>query len=151
MAELTFNAVQDRWLAAGGKNTGGIITWFEHAVTRWEETKIPAVAVGDLHFIGADAGNDWATATNGTSRMRDFRSPRKPDPNFRWDPDWVLVALRDPENGERVLIDGNARALEVHLAVSAQTMPADQKIALITGELNVGVVRIAKAISPLWR
>jgi hypothetical protein len=39
--ELDFATVRERWLDAGGKNTGGIIGWFGQVVERWVESKIP--------------------------------------------------------------------------------------------------------------
>lgn len=151
VAELNFDDVRRRWLAAGGKNTGGIIEWFgPPTTTRWVESTISAEEVGGLRFIGTDARGMWDGPTGGTHRVGDFQ-PSEATPGFAWDLSWELFAVRDPENDERVLIDGNERARELHLAVSAGTIPPDRPIRLITGDLNLGVVRIAKAVAPLWR
>jgi hypothetical protein len=58
--ELDFKTVRERWLRAGGKDTGGIISWFEAAVERWVESEIPAQEVAELRFIGAEGGGRWA-------------------------------------------------------------------------------------------
>jgi hypothetical protein len=70
---------------------------------------------------------------------------------FRWDPAWILIAVRDPESGERVLIDGNERASELQLAVGTGAIAREERVSLITGDLNLLVVRIGKALSSLWR
>lgn len=151
MTELDFAEVRRRWLAAGGKDTGGIIGWFgPPVVERWVESEVPAAEVGELRFIGVERAGMWDVSTRGTNRVKDLQSsPAAPD--FRWDPNWVIVVVRDPESSERVIIDGNERAQQLQLAVAEGTIPSEERVRLITGDLNIGVVRIAKAVSSLWR
>jgi hypothetical protein len=70
---------------------------------------------------------------------------------FHWDPAWLLIAVRDPESGERVLIDGNERASQLQLAVATGAIAPEEIVCLTTGDLNLLVVRIGKAVSSLWR
>ncbi|HZO77016.1 MAG TPA: hypothetical protein VFB39_03170 [Solirubrobacteraceae bacterium] len=150
MAGVDFETVRARWLAAGGKNTGGIIDWFAPPIVeRWDQTEIRAGEVADLRFIGAEAGGRWADVTGGSNRVGDLQlAPRV---GFRWDPDWLLVCVRSPENGERVLIDGNERASQLQAAVAAGAIAADQPVQLATGDVHMRVVLVSKAISSLWR
>jgi hypothetical protein len=148
--ELDFDPVREHWLAAGGKDTGGIIGWFEQVVERWVESQIPACEVAKLRFIGAEGGGRWGAVTGGSNRVGDLEG-FEPKAGFRWEPDWLLIAVRDPENGERVLIDGNERASHLQLAVAAGAISPDETVRLITGDLHVLVVRISKAVSSLWR
>lgn len=148
--ELEFETVRQRWLAAGGKDTGGIIGWFAPPiVARWEQTAIPASAVADLRFIGADGGGHWATVTGGSNRVGDLRLRAAGD--FSWDPNWLLICVRDPESGGRVLIDGNERASRLQLALAAGAIAPDTAVQLITGDLHLLAVRTSKAVSSLWR
>lgn len=68
-----------------------------------------------------------------------------------WDDEWVLVALRDPESGVRVLMDGNEHARQLQIAVAEGAVEPDRRVRLVTGDRNLGVVRVSKAVSPLWR
>lgn len=148
---LDFETVCDIWHAAGGKNTGGIISWFAPPiVTQWVESQFLASDVANLRFIGAESGGRWAEATGGTNRLGDLRGGSA-TPGFRWEAAWRLIAIRNPENGESVLIDGNERACELQLAIVAGAIPADAKIRVITGDLHVQVLLIAKAVSSFWR
>jgi hypothetical protein len=151
MTDIAFEDVRERWLAAGGTDTGGIINWFQPPfVQHWELREIAAADVADLRFIGTDAAGGWDQITNGTSRVGDAQlSP--PDPGFAWNLEWALIAVLNPENGERVILDGNKRARQLHLAVAAGAIPPDQKVQLIAGELWLVTIRIAKSLSPLWR
>jgi hypothetical protein len=149
--ELDFESVRERWLAAGGKDTGGIIGWFAPPmVERWVQSEIPARKVAELRFIGAERGGRWTAVTGGSNRVGDLRG-LEPAVDFRWDPDWLLIAVRDPESGEGVLIDGNERASQLQLAVATGAIAPQELVCLVTGDLNLLVVRIAKAVSPLWR
>jgi hypothetical protein len=148
--ELDFATVRERWLDAGGKNTGGIIGWFGQVVERWVESKIPAREVADLRFIGAEGGGRWAAPTGGSNRVGDLQD-FETSAGFRWNPDWLLIVVRDPESGERVLIDGNERASQLQLAVAAGTISPNETVRIITGDLHMLVVRIGKAVSSLWR
>ena len=66
--ELEFEIVRDRWLAAGGKDTGGIIQWFAPPIVgRWVQSEIAAQEVADLRFIGAEHGGRWADVTGSCS------------------------------------------------------------------------------------
>jgi hypothetical protein len=150
-AQLDFETVRERWLAAGGKDTGGIIGWFAPPIVeRWIESEIAAPEVAELLFIGAEEGGRWAAVTGGSNRVGDLRN-LEPTVGFRWDPAWILIAVRDPESGERVLIDGNERASELQLAVGTGAIAREERVSLITGDLNLLVVRIGKAVSSLWR
>jgi hypothetical protein len=150
MSDINVETVRTRWLAAGGKNTGGIIGWFAPPfVQRWEQTEIHAGEVAELRFIGAEAGGRWAEVTSGSNRVGDLQlAPRV---GFRWDPNWLLVCVCNPESGDRVLIDGNERASQLQAAVAAGAIAPDQPVQLATGELHMHVVLVSKAISSLWR
>ena len=64
----------------------------------------------------------------------------------------ALITVRDSENGERVILDGNNRALQLRLAVAAGRMVSETPITVITGDLFEGGVRfIARSLAPLWR
>jgi hypothetical protein len=150
MADVDFETVRARWLAAEGKNTSGIIDWFAAPfVERWDQTEIRACDLVDLHFIGAEAGGRWAQATGGSNRVGDLQMA--PQAGFSWDPDWLLVCVRNPESGERVLIDGNERASQLQAAVAAGVIAADQPVEIATGDVHMRVVLVSKAISSLWR
>jgi hypothetical protein len=149
--ELDFESVRERWLAAGGKDTGGIVGWFAPPIVeRWIKSEIPAREVAELRFIGAERGGRWAAVTDGSNRVGDLRG-REPAAGFHWDPAWLLIAVRDPESGEAVLIDGNERASQLQLAVATGAIAPEEIVCLVTGDLNLLVVRIAKAVSSLWR
>lgn len=149
--QLDFETVRDRWLAAGGKDTGGIIGWFAPPIVeRWVQREIPAREVAELRFIGAEGGGRWASVTGGSNRVGDLHG-LEPTAGFRWDPAWLLITVRDPESGEAVLIDGNERASQLQLAVATGAIAPDESVCLITGDLNLHVVRIGKAVSSLWR
>src|SRR5438093_13477425 len=105
MSELDFEAVRERWFRAGGKDTGGIIDWFgPPVVERWTLREISATEVGRLRFIGAEGGGRWGEVTGGSNRVEDLQA-QCGESGFRWNEEWVLVAIRDPESRERGLID----------------------------------------------
>jgi hypothetical protein len=151
VTELTFEQVRAVWISAGGADTLGILHWFEPpAVERWVQDEIRIGDICKLRLLGSDAEGGWEKLTGGTNPIGDLSAlPR--DAEFRWDSDWALITVRDPENGERVLLDGNKRAIQAYLAAEAGVLSEDLNVRLITGDLNLLLVRIAKAISPLWR
>ena len=152
MLELDFGEVVRIWEAAGGKDTGGIIRWFHPEVTtRWVEEEITVEQVGELRFIGGDPGSRWEVLSSGKYKVKEAVSGFPGDPAFRWQPAWRLVTIRDPESSERTIIDGNTRALELAAAVSRGDIRADARLTLLTGDLNLLIVRIAKTASSLWR
>lgn len=152
MREISFSRVVEIWRAAGGKNTGGILAWFEPpTTTAWLEGKIRADETADLRFIGGDPESQWGALTKGTYVVRDAAPVEPPSPMFRWDPSWHLVTIRDPENGRRTIIDGNTRAHQLHHALRSGQVSADTEIALISGDLDLLLVRIGKSVSSLWR
>jgi hypothetical protein len=151
MREIDFDRVVAAWTAAGGKNTGGILGWFRPPITTvWREGVIRAGDVGSLRFIGGDPGSVWEATTRGTYKVKDAQLPESTT-GFRWDPAWRIVTIRDPESGERTIIDGNGRALRLPAAVRNGEVAADTEVGLICGELDLMVVRVAKSASSLWR
>jgi hypothetical protein len=150
MTEVSFESVRDHWLAAGGKDTGGIIGWFAPPIVeRWVQTEIRAEELADLRFIGAEGGGRWAEVTRGSNRVGDVQVAATQ--GFAWESEWLLVCVRDPESGERVLIDGNERASQLQTALVKGKILPDQPVRLATGDLHLLVVRTGKAISSLWR
>jgi hypothetical protein len=105
---------------------------------------------GALRVLGDDYGERWGERTGWTYCVSDITDWQR-DPDFRWKPEWILVALCDPENVRSVLIDGNERALQLELSRRAGAIPADMAVEIVFGELSKGVVRIAKCLYPLWR
>jgi hypothetical protein len=71
--------------------------------------------------------------------------------SFHWNLEWELVTLLDPETQRRVAIDGHTRAVQLYSGILAKALAADQQIKVITGQLDLWAVRVAKAIYPLWR
>lgn len=66
--QLDFETVRERWLAAGGKDTGGIIGWFAPPmVQRWVQSEIPAREVAEFRSsalkVGVDGPPSLAAAT----------------------------------------------------------------------------------------
>jgi hypothetical protein len=150
-AELDFKTVGQLWAAAGGKNTSGIIEWFAPPIVeRWLKSEITAGDIADLRFIGAEGGGRWAEVTDGSNRVGDLQAAPA-SPGFTWNPDWTLIAVRNPETGARVLLDGNERASELQQAVAAGAIAADEKVQLVSGDLHMQMVLISKATSSLWR
>ncbi|MGH7381735.1 MAG: hypothetical protein ACREKR_05820 [Candidatus Methylomirabilales bacterium] len=151
-SEISFDQVREMWSAAGGKDTGGIPEWFQPVVTtKWVKDMIAANEVGELRFIGGDAGGRWDRATTGTYRVKDSSPPEEQDTGFRWNPAWHLVTVRDPESRERVILDGNERAFRLYWAVRRGMINPKTRIGIIVGDLHLLVVRIGKATSSLWR
>jgi len=94
-----------------------------------------------LHQRGDEQGaDDYGVDEDGGRGCR---------PEFLGDDD--LRAEEGPESGERVLIDGNERAGQLQLAVATGAIAPEEIVCLITGDLNLLVVRIGKAVSSLWR
>jgi hypothetical protein len=139
MTELDFGEVERLWLAAGGKDTLGILRAFRPPTAQpWVLSEIAASAVADLRFIGTDAGGRWDERTRGTHRIGDLDLSRA-DPTFGWDPQWNLFAVRDTENNQRVLIDGNERAEALYpsrTARSNETNRSDSSPVISTKRLS---------------
>jgi hypothetical protein len=61
MREISFARVAEIWRAAGGKNTSGILAWFEPPTTTALAGRgNGADEAGDLRFIGGDPKVDGA-------------------------------------------------------------------------------------------
>jgi hypothetical protein len=152
MSEIPFERVVEIWYAAAGKNTGGILSWFQPPVTTvWREEVIRVAEVGELRFIGGDPGSRWEALTGGRYKVKDAAAAAGPQGDFLWSPSWRIVAIRDPENGERVIIDGNSRALELHRATQEGRIEPAAEVRIVVGDLDLVLVRISKAVSSLWR
>lgn len=153
--EIHFQRVVDVWRAAdeaAGRNTLGILLAFQPPrTTRWIEEEIHVSEIGGFRFIGGVSGDRYEQVTGGTYRVGDSTRSAATNSGFRWDSSWRLIAVRDPENGRRVLIDGNGRALMLQGAVQSGTVGARTTVGLMTGDLAQGVVFLSKAIAPLWR
>lgn len=151
--ELSFDEVLHLWLTAAGKDTGGIAMAFAPPppnVERWIEEHLPASEIDDFRFIGDARGGGFDQITGGTHRVGDLQPETAPS-DFEWKPEWAIVAVRDPENDARVILDGNVRARLLHAAVAAGAIPGNQPIRVVTGDLHLGLVFVAKAVSTLWR
>lgn len=151
-ASLTFEEVRDLWIRAGAKNTLGILHWFEPLIPTWNLTTIAAVDVDDLLLIGGVDGEGWDAVTSGTYRVADAVDEAVA-PIAAWDPEWALVAVRNPENGHAVLIDGVNRAIGTSAGVDAGVLDSATPIQIVLGDLHSGgwVLAVAKAIAPGWR
>ena len=150
--EIPFDQVVAMWKANAGKDTAGILSWFQPPVTsNWILVEIRADQVGELRFIGEESGGNRGVLTNGSYKISDVIDQTTATSGFRWDPSWCIVTVRDPENKQQVILDGNARAHQLFLAVRSGSISPELKIKIIVGELNILVVRISKAISSLWR
>jgi len=150
--EISFAQVRAIWDANAGKTTGGILGWFSPPVTkRWVLTEIRADEVGGLRFIGEDPDGCRGVLTKRTYKIADADVQEKTASGFIWNDSWHMITVMDPENRQRVILDGNERALQVYIGVSRGTVSPDLKIKIVVGELNLLIVRIAKAVSPLWR
>lgn len=149
MRQIHFSDVMTRWVGAGAKNTAGILQAFETLVERWTEASMTASDVDDFHFIGGVPTDRWPRITGGTYRVGDAVDEAMEA--FVWEPGWALITVRDPENGRRVILDGNNRALQLRLAVAAGRIRLDSTLTVVTGDLIQGVRFVAKAIAPLWR
>jgi hypothetical protein len=109
-----------------------------------------AGAVGAFRLMGGDPGGLWESLTGGTHRVSAVPAAQR-DSAFGWNDAWTLIAVCDPETGVRVLLDGNKRAVQLQLAVDAGAQSSSTRVRVVTGKLNLLVVRIAKAVAPLWR
>lgn len=149
--ELSFDEVLHLWLTAAGKDTGGIAMAFAPPnVERWIEEHLPASEIDDFRFIGDARGGGFDQITGGTHRVGDLEPEAAPS-DFEWKREWAIVAVRDPENDARVILDGNFRARLLHAAVAVGAIPRNLPIRVVTGNLSPGVVFIGKALSTLWR
>jgi hypothetical protein len=145
--EIDFEKAREIWNSAEGKNTGGICGWFAPPITtKWRRTTVKASDVGSLQCIGGY----FTRSPEGTHKVQHISEVTDYNRNFRWNPTWHIIAVRDPETSERVIIDGNGRAIQICLALKNGTMAADDEIGLIIGDLNLGIVRISKALSSLY-
>jgi hypothetical protein len=150
MNEIDLREVAAHWVTDGSKNTLGILEALKDHVERWTKERMTAADVDAFRFIGTVATDRWPTITGGTYRVGD--AVDKPADVFEWRPEWALITVRDPENGERVILDGNNRALQLGLATAAGRILSATPITVITGDLFEGRVRfIAKVLAPLWR
>jgi len=148
---VSYNEVRETLWLAGGERGRMTLEWLEPVVSRWEATAITATEVGELLLLGSDPGGPWDVLTNGTYRVRDADAPQQGETELSWDPTWSLIAVSDVESGERLLLDGNARALAVWWGHSAGTFPRDTRMRLLLGHLHPWVSRVCKPLSPLWR
>jgi hypothetical protein len=150
--EISFEKVFEIWAANAGKPTEGVLSWFRPpCVNKWSLTEIQAIEVGYFRFIGEEFGGPRGAMTMGTYKVADATSQDLGIQGFRWDPSWHIVAVMDPENKQLVILDGNERALQLSLAIKRGAISPNEKVKLVIGELNVLVVRIAKAVCSLWR
>ncbi len=154
MVEIPFGRVVEIWQRAdsqAGRDTSGILFAFRPAVTRWLEGEIAARDVNALRFIGGVPGDRYEQLTRGSYKVGDAAGVEGSQEAFRWEGDWRIIVLTDPENRERVVIDGNGRVLALVEAVRGGAFSGDERIGIIVGELWQPIVFIAKAIAPLWR
>ena len=68
---VPFAEVETRWIAAGGKDTRGILKAFEDLVERWSEENVTASQVAEFRYIGGIPTEKWAVMTGGTYRIGD--------------------------------------------------------------------------------
>ena len=150
--EISFDEAKSIWLSAAGKNTGGIIEWFKPPfTTRWTLDFIWAKEVGEMRFIGGEHGNRYDALTGGTYSVKDAAAAEDYEPNFKWIPSWHIIAIRDPENKRLAILDGNSRALQLYTSLKNEHISPEEEIKIVIGDLNVLIVRIAKAASSLWK
>lgn len=150
--KISFDQVVAMWKSNAGKDTIGILSWFQPPVTNnWSLMEIRADQVGELRFIGEESGGERGGLTNGSYKISDAIDESNTASEFRWDPSWCIVTVRDPENKQQVVLDGNTRAHLLFLAVQSGSIPPELKINILVGELNILAVRISKTISSLWR
>jgi hypothetical protein len=148
---LTYDEVLALWLAGGGASTAGILSWFAPPVVQeWVEDEMELGAIGSLRLMGGDPRGLWEGLTGGSNRVADVTGTER-DPEFSWDEEWALITVRDPETSAQVLLDGNKRAVQLQHAAESGALAFSQPVRIVTGTLNVLVVRIAKAVAPLWR
>ena len=88
----------DPWSVAGGCDT----TMTRQRRPREAHSRsIPLSACGSRR-IGTVATDRWSTITGGTYRVGD--AVDEPAEAFEWRAEWALITVRDPENGERVIL-----------------------------------------------
>jgi hypothetical protein len=138
-------------MAGGGASTAGILTWFAPPVVQeWVEDEMELGAIGDLRLMGGDPGGLWEGLTGGSNLVADVTVAER-DPEFSWDMQWALITVQDPETGSQLLLEGNKRAVQLQLAVASGALPPSHLVRVVTGTLDVRIVRVAKAVAPLWR
>lgn len=146
--EIDFDEVRKLWREAGGKDTGGILEWFAPPVTTtWRKETIKTADVGALNCIGGYNKRPLGR----TCRVEEIAGGTKAVGDFVWNPTWGIVAVRDPETGQSVILDGNNRTVQLFLAWKNERVRIDQEVSFIVGDLNLRVVRIVKAVAPLYR
>ena len=138
----------DSRLPGGG---GYAITGLHDVVPAKFGQSIRASEVGVLRFVGSDRGSPRDVLTAGTFRVRDAQPDDDSAQEFSWDPAWSLIVAQDPESLERVILDGNERALALWRAMRMRALPPETDVDLIVGELHPWVIRLGKPLSPLWR
>jgi hypothetical protein len=152
---IEFHRVAEIWRAADegvGKDTLGILLAFQPPLTtQWVEDEISTLEIEELRFIGGVRGDRFEQVTGGTYRVGDSTNATAAEEDFAWNPSWYLIAVRDPENGRRVLIDGNGRALLLLGMIRRHALPPDTKVRIIVGDLAQSIVFRAKTVAPLWR
>jgi len=149
---ISYDEAKTIWLSAAGKNTGGIIEWFKLPFTaQWTLDFIRAKEVGEMRFIGGEHGNRYDALTGGTYSVKDAATAEDYEPNFKWVPSWHIIAIRDSENKRLAILDGNSRALQLYTSVKNGHISPEEEIKIVVGDLNVLIVRIAKAASALWK
>jgi hypothetical protein len=145
--EIAFAEVRDAWNNAGGKNTGGIREWFAPPITTmWTKAIIKAADARSLQCIGGYS----VRSPKKTYKIEDIAEVTEYTQGFRWNPSWHIIAARDPESSECVILDGNGRAIQVCLGLKNGTISADDEIGIIIGDLALHIVRISRAVSPLY-
>jgi hypothetical protein len=148
---LTVEQVRRIWWEAGGGHNRLLLEWLSPVVAVWRRQSILASQVGVLRFVGSERGSPRDVLTTGTYRVRDAKPDDDPVPEFSWDPGWSLIVAQDPESLERVILDGNERALALWRAVRTHSLPPETNVDLVVGELHPWVIRLGKPLSPLWR
>ncbi len=118
---IEFRDVVTRWVGAGSKDTPGILQAFEGLVERWTEESVTAADIDAFRFIGAMPTDRWPKITGGTYRLGE--AVDETDGTFEWRPEWSLITVPDPENGECVILDGNNRALSASAGRRGRTRP----------------------------
>ena len=148
---LTVEQVRRIWWEAGGSHNRLLLEWLDPVVAVWRRQSIRASEVGVLRFVGSDRGSPRDVLTAGTFRVRDAQPDDDSAQEFSWDPAWSLIVAQDPESLERVILDGNERALALWRAMRMRALPPETDVDLIVGELHPWVIRLGKPLSPLWR
>jgi hypothetical protein len=148
---LTVEQVRRIWWEAGGSHNRLLLEWLSPVVAEWRSQSIAASEVGVLRLVGSERGSSRDVLTSGTYRVSDAKPEDEFVQEFSWEPGWSLIVAQDPESLERVILDGNERALALWRAVRAHSLPPETNVDLVVGELHPWVIRLGKPLSPLWR